>query len=77
MLGAAGVFSDSSFEVTFLDFSCAHVLVWGPSNVPVTGPSAFLQELPAHLDCQQLGLHGLHCSSSKGRGQTQKAKSDD
>ncbi|XP_054454095.1 DUF4554 domain-containing protein [Anoplopoma fimbria] len=41
------------------------VLVCGPSNVPVTGPSTFLQNLPAHLDCQELGLHGLHCSSFK------------
>lgn len=56
-----------SFEVTFLDFSCVHVLVWGPSNVPVAVHSAFLQELPTHLDCEKLGLHGLHCSSTKGR----------
>ncbi|XP_031718734.1 type 2 DNA topoisomerase 6 subunit B-like isoform X1 [Anarrhichthys ocellatus] len=41
------------------------VLVCGPSNVPFTGPSTLLQNLPAHLDCQELGLHGLHCSSSK------------
>ncbi|XP_042275920.1 DUF4554 domain-containing protein isoform X2 [Thunnus maccoyii] len=39
------------------------VLVYSPSNVPVTGPSAFFQNLPAHLDCQELGLQGLHCSS--------------
>ncbi|XP_034739105.1 DUF4554 domain-containing protein isoform X1 [Etheostoma cragini] len=41
------------------------VLVFGPSNVPVAGPSTFFQNLPAHLDCQELGLHGLHCSSFK------------
>ncbi|XP_070819500.1 type 2 DNA topoisomerase 6 subunit B-like [Chaetodon trifascialis] len=41
------------------------VLVCGPSNVPVTGPSPFFQNLPAHLDCQELGLHGLRCSSFK------------
>ncbi|XP_074504782.1 type 2 DNA topoisomerase 6 subunit B-like [Sebastes fasciatus] len=41
------------------------VLVCSPSNVPVTGPSTFLQNLPAHLDCQELGLHGIHCSSCK------------
>ncbi|XP_044220653.1 DUF4554 domain-containing protein isoform X2 [Thunnus albacares] len=41
----------------------AAVLVYSPSNVPVTGPSAFFQNLPAHLDCQELGLQGLHCSS--------------
>ncbi|XP_029297836.1 type 2 DNA topoisomerase 6 subunit B-like isoform X2 [Cottoperca gobio] len=41
------------------------VLVYGPSNVPVTGPSTFFQNLPAHLDCQEVGLHGLHCSSFK------------
>ncbi|KAM9356696.1 type 2 DNA topoisomerase 6 subunit B-like [Symphorus nematophorus] len=41
------------------------VLVCGPSNVPVTGPSTFFQNLPAHLDCRELGLHSLHCSSFK------------
>ncbi|XP_073342451.1 type 2 DNA topoisomerase 6 subunit B-like [Pagrus major] len=41
------------------------VLVCSPSNVPVTGLSTFLQNLPPHLDCQELGLHGLRCSSSK------------
>ncbi|XP_030253107.1 type 2 DNA topoisomerase 6 subunit B-like isoform X2 [Sparus aurata] len=41
------------------------VLVCSPSNVPVTGPSTFLQNLPAHLDCRELGLHGLRCSSFK------------
>ncbi|KAM8732884.1 type 2 DNA topoisomerase 6 subunit B-like [Acanthopagrus schlegelii] len=41
------------------------VLVCSPSNVPVTGPSTFLQNLPAHLDCRELGLHGLRCSSYK------------
>lgn len=32
------------------------VLVYSPSNVPVTSPLAFLQNLPAHLNCQELGL---------------------
>ncbi|XP_044061152.1 DUF4554 domain-containing protein isoform X2 [Siniperca chuatsi] len=41
------------------------VFVYSPSNVPVTGPSNFFQNLPAHLDCQELGLQGLHCSSFK------------
>ncbi|XP_040904934.1 DUF4554 domain-containing protein isoform X2 [Toxotes jaculatrix] len=41
------------------------VLVYSPSNVPVTGPSTFFQNFPAHLDCQELSLHGLHCSSFK------------
>ncbi|XP_027145076.1 type 2 DNA topoisomerase 6 subunit B-like isoform X1 [Larimichthys crocea] len=38
------------------------VLVCSPSNVPVTGPSTFFQNLPNELDCQELGLHSLHCS---------------
>ncbi|XP_026213812.1 DUF4554 domain-containing protein isoform X2 [Anabas testudineus] len=41
------------------------VLVYSPSNVPVTEPSTFFQTLPAHLDSHDLGLHGLNCSSSK------------
>ncbi|XP_034067744.1 DUF4554 domain-containing protein isoform X2 [Gymnodraco acuticeps] len=41
------------------------VLVYGPSNVPLTGPSIFFQNLPANLDCQDLGLCGIHCSSVK------------
>ncbi|XP_060905107.1 DUF4554 domain-containing protein [Labrus mixtus] len=41
------------------------VLVYSPSNVPVTGPSIFFQNLPAHLDCQELGMRSLHCSSFK------------
>ncbi|GLD70272.1 type 2 DNA topoisomerase 6 subunit B-like protein [Lates japonicus] len=41
------------------------VLVYSPSNVPVTGPSTFIQNLPACLDCQQLGLRGLRCSAFK------------
>ncbi|XP_034400240.1 DUF4554 domain-containing protein [Cyclopterus lumpus] len=47
------------------DIQISFVLVCGPSNVPVTGPSTVLQNLPAHLDLQELGLHGLHCSSFK------------
>ncbi|XP_071313497.1 type 2 DNA topoisomerase 6 subunit B-like isoform X2 [Trachinotus anak] len=41
------------------------VLVYSPSNVPVTGPSAFLQNLPAQLGCPELSQRGLHCSSFK------------
>ncbi|XP_070770027.1 type 2 DNA topoisomerase 6 subunit B-like [Enoplosus armatus] len=41
------------------------VLVYSPSNVPITGASTFFQNLPAHLDCEELGLQGLHCSSFK------------
>ncbi|XP_035017569.1 DUF4554 domain-containing protein [Hippoglossus stenolepis] len=41
------------------------VLVYSPSNVPVTGPSSFFQSLPAHLGCEELSVHGLHCSSYK------------
>ncbi|XP_041652851.1 DUF4554 domain-containing protein isoform X2 [Cheilinus undulatus] len=41
------------------------VLVYSPSTVPVTGPSTFFQTLPAHLDCEDLGLHSLHCSPFK------------
>lgn len=32
------------------------VLMYSPSNVPVTNPSAFMQNLPAHLNGQELGL---------------------
>ncbi|KAL6117569.1 top6bl [Pungitius sinensis] len=47
------------------------VLVCGPSNVPFTGSFTLLQNLPAHLDCEDLGLLGLHCSSVKvNRGDT-------
>ncbi|XP_034037291.1 DUF4554 domain-containing protein isoform X2 [Thalassophryne amazonica] len=41
------------------------VLVYSPSNVPVKNPSVFLQQLPDHLDYQELGLRGLYCSSVK------------
>ncbi|XP_051276902.1 DUF4554 domain-containing protein [Dicentrarchus labrax] len=44
-----------------------HVLVYSPSNVPVTGPSTFFQNLPAHLDCQELGLPSLRCFFFKDR----------
>ncbi|XP_068596796.1 type 2 DNA topoisomerase 6 subunit B-like [Brachionichthys hirsutus] len=64
-------------QISFIDFVAVHpldfvyVLVSSPSNVPVTGPSTFLQNLPSHLDCQELGLQGLRCSSSSnGRKQT-------
>ncbi|XP_072288366.1 type 2 DNA topoisomerase 6 subunit B-like [Eucyclogobius newberryi] len=32
------------------------VLIYSPSNVPVTNPSAFVQNFPSHLNCQELGL---------------------
>ncbi|XP_042349420.1 DUF4554 domain-containing protein [Plectropomus leopardus] len=41
------------------------VLVCGPSNVPFTSSSIFFQNLAAHLDCKELGLHALRCCSSK------------
>nr|XP_020445685.1 type 2 DNA topoisomerase 6 subunit B-like isoform X2 [Monopterus albus] len=50
-----------------LETQLTHIqlLVYSPSNVPVTGPSTFFQIIPAHLDCEELGCHGLHCSSFK------------
>ncbi|KAM3612246.1 uncharacterized protein V6R79_005281 [Siganus canaliculatus] len=48
-----------------LDCTCVYVLVCSPSNVPVTGPSTFFHNLPAHLDCQDLELRGLHHTSFK------------
>lgn len=57
------------FGLVFLDITGVQVLVCGPSNVPFTGPFTLLQNLPAHLDCEDLGLLGLHCSSLKGRQQ--------
>uniref|UniRef100_A0A8C6NL10 Uncharacterized protein n=1 Tax=Nothobranchius furzeri TaxID=105023 RepID=A0A8C6NL10_NOTFU len=41
------------------------VLVYSPSNVPVPAPFHFFSSLPAALDCQQLGLGRIHCSSYK------------
>ncbi|KAM9741526.1 type 2 DNA topoisomerase 6 subunit B-like [Menidia menidia] len=41
------------------------VLVYSPSNIPVPGPSGFLQALPVALDCQLLGLDRVYCSSFK------------
>ena len=34
------------------------VEVYGPSNVPVACPPAFLQQLSVHLDCEELGIDG-------------------
>lgn len=45
------------------------ILVYSPSNVPVTSPSAFLQNLPAHLNCQELGIK-RNCISLKERTPT-------
>ncbi|KAG7517329.1 type 2 DNA topoisomerase 6 subunit B-like isoform X1 [Solea senegalensis] len=44
---------------------CATVVVYSPSNIPITRPSIFLQDLPAHLDYEDLSLHSLHSSSFK------------
>nr|XP_043896681.1 DUF4554 domain-containing protein isoform X2 [Solea senegalensis] len=41
------------------------VVVYSPSNIPITRPSIFLQDLPAHLDYEDLSLHSLHSSSFK------------
>ncbi|KAM6923952.1 type 2 DNA topoisomerase 6 subunit B-like [Xenentodon cancila] len=41
------------------------VLVYSPSNIPLPGPSGFFQTIAASLDCQQLGVHKLYCSSLK------------
>ncbi|KAG7282040.1 hypothetical protein CRUP_020145, partial [Coryphaenoides rupestris] len=35
------------------------VLVYSPSNTPIASPPDFLQQLPVHLDCEELGVHGL------------------
>uniref|UniRef100_A0A3B3ZT72 Uncharacterized protein n=1 Tax=Periophthalmus magnuspinnatus TaxID=409849 RepID=A0A3B3ZT72_9GOBI len=35
------------------------VLVYSPSNVPDTNPSAFMQNFPTHLNCRELGLQNL------------------
>ncbi|KAI4818691.1 hypothetical protein KUCAC02_003993 [Chaenocephalus aceratus] len=58
-----GLFGELSMQPVTLLRPC--VLVYGPSNVPLTGPSIFFQNLPANLDCQDLGLCGIHCSSVK------------
>uniref|UniRef100_A0A3P9MIC3 Uncharacterized LOC105354875 n=1 Tax=Oryzias latipes TaxID=8090 RepID=A0A3P9MIC3_ORYLA len=41
------------------------VLVYNPCNIPVSGPSGFFQTLPSSMDCQHLGLRGLHCPAHK------------
>ncbi|XP_031653073.1 type 2 DNA topoisomerase 6 subunit B-like isoform X2 [Oncorhynchus kisutch] len=38
------------------------VLLYSPSNLPLLGPSAFLQQLPACLALEGLGLSGLTCT---------------
>ncbi|KAM3867137.1 type 2 DNA topoisomerase 6 subunit B-like [Diretmus argenteus] len=40
------------------------VLVYSPSNVPVPVPPTFLHYLPDCLDFQELGLRGLHSSTT-------------
>ncbi|TNM99215.1 hypothetical protein fugu_013779 [Takifugu bimaculatus] len=34
-------------------------------NVTVTAPPSFFQNLPAHLDCEELGLSAIYRSTSK------------
>ncbi|XP_029369119.1 type 2 DNA topoisomerase 6 subunit B-like [Echeneis naucrates] len=41
------------------------VLVYSPSNVPVSAPSSFFQSLFAHLGCQELNQCDLHCFTFK------------
>ncbi|CAN9515040.1 unnamed protein product [Ophioblennius macclurei] len=73
-----GLFGDLSVQLVTLLNPCldqypnltsklTHIqlLVFSPSNVPVPGPSVFFQTLPAALDCQELGLERLYCSSFK------------
>ncbi|XP_077388827.1 type 2 DNA topoisomerase 6 subunit B-like isoform X2 [Festucalex cinctus] len=43
------------------------VLAYTPTNVPITFPLTFLQNLPAHLDCQELGQRILHCPADTAR----------
>ncbi|CAK6971977.1 DUF4554 domain-containing protein isoform X3 [Scomber scombrus] len=54
-----GLYGELSVQLVTLLNPC----VKHPSNVPVSGPSAFFQNLPANLDYQEMGLQGLHCSS--------------
>ncbi|XP_029970303.1 type 2 DNA topoisomerase 6 subunit B-like [Salarias fasciatus] len=74
-----GLFGDLSVQFVTLLSPCVEqypnlttkltriqLLVFGPSNVPVSSPSGFFQTLPAALDCQELGLERLSRSSSKG-----------
>ncbi|KAK1904372.1 Type 2 DNA topoisomerase 6 subunit B-like [Dissostichus eleginoides] len=66
ILGSYNIFRPSPLTPCGVAFQpSAKVLVYGPSNVPLTGPSIFFQNLPANLDCQDLGLCGIHCSSVK------------
>ncbi|CAI5652364.1 unnamed protein product [Oreochromis niloticus] len=69
-----GLFGDLSVQVVALLTPCllpypnvttelTHIQ--NPSNIPVNGPSGFFQKLPAVLDCQELGLDRLYCSSFK------------
>ncbi|XP_061582025.1 DUF4554 domain-containing protein [Cololabis saira] len=53
------------FKLSVLNMACFHVLVYSPSNIPLPGPSGFFQTIAASLDCQQLGVHKLYCSSVK------------
>ncbi|CAL8357135.1 unnamed protein product [Merluccius merluccius] len=47
-----------------LSLTNARVVVYSPSNIPVASPPDFLQQLPAYLDCEELGIDGvLICST--------------
>ncbi|KAM9849687.1 type 2 DNA topoisomerase 6 subunit B-like [Aulostomus maculatus] len=72
-----GLFGELSVQLVLLLTPCVlqypnletqlthmQVFVYSPSNVPVTAPYSFFRNLPAHLDCGELGLHGLQCASS-------------
>ncbi|XP_055080673.1 DUF4554 domain-containing protein, partial [Periophthalmus magnuspinnatus] len=46
------------------------VLVYSPSNVPDTNPSAFMQNFPTHLNCRELGLQNLSFQEVLAGGDT-------
>ncbi|PWA22340.1 hypothetical protein CCH79_00012586, partial [Gambusia affinis] len=58
-----GLFGELSVQIVTLLSPC--VLVFSPSNIPVSAPSGFFQTLPVALDYQHLGLDRMHCRSSK------------
>ncbi|KAM8909602.1 type 2 DNA topoisomerase 6 subunit B-like isoform 5-T5 [Spinachia spinachia] len=73
-----GLFGELTVQLVTVLSPCVHqypnlatqltdiqLLVCGPSNVPFTGTFPLLQNFPAHLDCEDLSLLGLHCSSLK------------
>ncbi|XP_054890413.1 DUF4554 domain-containing protein [Poeciliopsis prolifica] len=52
-------------ELSRMQISFCLVLVFSPSNIPVSAPSGFFQTLPVALDYQHLGLDRMHCCSFK------------